>query len=133
MNGVFPDIWKIAKITPTFKSGAKKDVNNYRPTSVISVSQGSWRIAHDQLYEFLRANKVITTSQSAFQKLYSTVTSLISSSDSWYENIDHKQLNLMSFRSKNSIRYRRSQNHDQKTDGVWHQRDPRKLVQILSA
>ena len=49
--------------------------------------------AHDQLYEFLRANKVITTSQSAFQKLYSTVTSLISSTDSWYENIDHKQLN----------------------------------------
>ena len=36
-NGVFPDIWKISRITPTFKSGAKNDVNNYRPVSVISV------------------------------------------------------------------------------------------------
>ena len=67
MNGVFPDIWNIARITPTFKSSAKKDVNNYRPISIISVfSRILERIAHDQLYEFLRANKVITTSQSAF-------------------------------------------------------------------
>ena len=53
MNGVFPDIWKIARIIPTFKSGAKKDVNNYRPISVISVfSRILERIAHGQLYEF---------------------------------------------------------------------------------
>ena len=77
-NGVFPDIWKIARITPIFKSGAKNDVNNYRPISVISVfSRILERIVHDQLYEFLKANKIITSNQSAFQKLYSTVTSLI--------------------------------------------------------
>ena len=27
-NRVFPDIWKIARITPTFISGANNDVNN---------------------------------------------------------------------------------------------------------
>ena len=92
-NGVFPDIWKIARITLIFKSGAKNDVNSYRPISVISVfSRILERIVHDQLYEFLRANKVITSNQSAFQKLYSTVTSLICSKDYWYENIDHKHL-----------------------------------------
>ena len=49
-NGVFPDIWKIARITPIFKSGAKNDVNNYRPISVISVfSRILERIVHDQL------------------------------------------------------------------------------------
>ena len=42
-NTVFPDIWKIDRNTPTFNSGAKKDVNNYRTISVISFSQGSWR------------------------------------------------------------------------------------------
>ena len=36
-NGVFPDIWKISRTTPTLKSGAKNDFNNYRPISVISV------------------------------------------------------------------------------------------------
>ena len=97
-NGVFPDIWKIARITPIFKSGAKNDVNNYRPISVISVfSRILERIVHDQLYEFLKANKIITSNQSAFQNLYSTVTSLICSTDYWYENIDHKKLNLTIF------------------------------------
>ena len=70
----------------------------YRPNSVISVfSRILEKVVHDQLYEFLRANKVITRNQSAFQKLYSTVTSLICGTDSWYENIDHKNLNLTIF------------------------------------
>ena len=98
MGGVFPDIWKIARVTPIFKSGAMKDVNNYRPISVISVfSRILERIVHDQLFDFLAAKKVITRNQSAFQKLYSTVTSLICSTDSWYENIDCKKLNLTIF------------------------------------
>ena len=91
MNGVFPDIWKIARITPIFKSDAKKDMNNYRPISVTSVfSRILEIIVHDQLYEFLRANKVITKNQAACQKLYSTVTSLICGTDSWYYNLDNK-------------------------------------------
>ena len=91
-NGVFPDIWKIARITFTFKSDAKNGVNNYRPISSISVfSRILERIVHDQLYEFLRTNRVITRNQSAFQKLYSMVTSLICSTDSWYKNIDQKK------------------------------------------
>ena len=85
-NGVFPDTWKISRITPTFKSGAINDVNNYRPISVISVfSTLLESIFHDQLYEFLRANKIITRNSKnfiAFQKLYLTVTSLICSTDS---------------------------------------------------
>ena len=69
-NRVFPDIW---------------------PISVISVfSRILERIVHDQLNEFLRVNKVITRNQSAFQELYSAVTSLICSTDCWYENIDRK-------------------------------------------
>ena len=55
------------------------------------------RIMHDQVYERLKANKVLTMSQSAFQELCSTITSLIDSSEYWYENIDHKQLNLAIF------------------------------------
>ena len=34
---MFPDDWKCAKITPIFKQGARNEMNNYRPISVISV------------------------------------------------------------------------------------------------
>ncbi len=33
IHGIFPDIWKLAKVTPISKSGSKSD--NYRPISVI--------------------------------------------------------------------------------------------------
>ena len=55
------------------------------------------RIVHDQVYEYLKENRILTTSQAAFQKLCSTITSLIDSTDYWYENIDHKKLNLSIF------------------------------------
>ena len=97
-KGIFPDVWKLARVTLIFKSGSKSEANNYRPISVISVfSRILERIVHDQVYEYLKVNKVLTMSQSAFQKLCSTITSLIDSTDYWYENIDHKQLNLAIF------------------------------------
>ena len=36
-TGIFPDDWKIAKISPVFKEGNKTDCGNYRPISVIPV------------------------------------------------------------------------------------------------
>ena len=66
-KGIFPDVWKLARVTPIFKSGSKSEANNYRPISVISVfSRILERIVHDQVYEYLKANKVLTMSQSAF-------------------------------------------------------------------
>ena len=51
-HGTFPDIWKLAKVTPIFKSGSKSDANNYRPISVISLfSRILERFVHDQMYD----------------------------------------------------------------------------------
>ena len=37
-NGfVFPEIWKVAKVTPIFKSVSGSGANNFRPISVVSV------------------------------------------------------------------------------------------------
>ena len=97
-NAVFPDIWKKAMVTPIFKAGLKTNVNNYRPISVISVfSRMLERLLHDQLFDFLSMNKQLTSNHAAFRKLYSTVTSLISSTDYWYENKDYSQVNLAIF------------------------------------
>ena len=84
-KGVFPDIWKVAKVTPIFKSGSSSDTNNYRPISVVSVVPRILkRMVHNQIYEHLKATKAITISQSAFQKCCSTIKSLIYSTDKWY-------------------------------------------------
>ena len=49
---------------------------------------------HDQILNFILENNVLTKDQSAFRKLHSTITSLIGTTDYWYEIIDSKKLNL---------------------------------------
>ena len=81
-NGIFPDLWKIAKVAAIFKSGKRCDSNNYRPISVLSIfSRVLEKIVHDQLHEFLKVNGILTNNQYAFRKLYSTIMSLINSTE----------------------------------------------------
>ena len=77
-NGVFPDLMKLAKVIPIFKSGSKLLVTNYRPISLLSVfSKIFEKLAHQQLYDFLESQSVIYESQFGFQKGRSTLHSLI--------------------------------------------------------
>ena len=34
-SGIFPSVWQNAKVKPLHKSGAKDEVNNYRPISIL--------------------------------------------------------------------------------------------------
>ena len=52
---------------------------------------------HDQLHEFLKANGILTNNQYAFRKLYSTIMSLINSTEHWLENADNRKLNMTVF------------------------------------
>ena len=97
-KGLVPNVWKLAKITPIFKSGARNEKNNNRPISVLSVFTKLFeKIVHDQLSDFLFSNRILSMSQFAYRKLHSTITSLISVSDYWYENIDKNNLNFALF------------------------------------
>ena len=97
-KGIFPNIWKIAKVSPIFKSGQKTDLCNYRPISVLSVfSKLLERIVHDQVISFMKVNAHFTKSQHAFQKLHSTLTSLINVTDSWFSNVNRHEVNASVF------------------------------------
>ena len=53
LSGIFPNDWKCARVTPSFKQREASDLNNYRPISVISVIAKVFeRIVYDQCIIF---------------------------------------------------------------------------------
>ena len=53
------------------------------------------KIVHDQIFEFLQP--MFTKNQAAFRKLYSTITSLMNCTDSWYANMNRTEVHLAIF------------------------------------
>jgi hypothetical protein len=76
VEGVFPELWKTARITPIFKSGDKSNVSNYRPISLLS-SMG--KIFEKLVYErlFNHISPFLCDSQHGFISGKSTGTNLV--------------------------------------------------------
>ena len=56
MSGTFPDILKIGKITPVFKKGDPKLLDNYRPVSIIPILGKIFeKVIYRRLYDFFIA------------------------------------------------------------------------------
>ena len=72
-QGIFPDSLKIAKVIPTFKPGAKDNVSNYRPISILPVfSKVLERIMYNRVYNNLDSKGLLFEKQFGFQKNNST-------------------------------------------------------------
>ena len=90
--------WKIAKVTPLFKKGSKRELGNYRPISVLSlVSKVFEKIIYYQLYDYLQDNSLLNTYQSGFLSMHSTTTALLETTNNWSINIDNGLLNGVLF------------------------------------
>ena len=51
IQGIYPDDWKIAKVIPVFRNGARNDLNNYHSISIVSaVAKIFSKLVHDQFY-----------------------------------------------------------------------------------
>ena len=98
ITGIYPTEWKMARVTPVFKKGEKSDLNNYRPISVIPVvSKVFEKIVYDQLYQYLNDNQLLSSCQSGFRSLHSTLTAFLEATNNWSVNIDNGFLNGVVF------------------------------------
>ena len=96
--GIFPLEWKPAGVTPVFKKSKMNNPCNYRPIPVIpTVAKIFEQIAYDQLYNYLNENNLLTSCQSGFRSLHSTLTALIKTTNNWSVNIDDGLLNGVVF------------------------------------
>ena len=97
-KGVFPQDFKVAKVTPLFKSGSRDQVGNYRPISVLPiVAKVFEKEVHKQLYKYLTDNNLLHPSQHGFRRKRSTQTALIKVVDNWLTNIDKGQVTAVVF------------------------------------
>ena len=72
-TGIFPDSFKISKITPLFKKGDVSLLSNYRPISLLpTVSKNFERILYNQLYEYFNSNNLLPEQQYGFRTNHST-------------------------------------------------------------
>jgi len=73
LSGEFPEIFKISKVTPLFKSGSISELGNYRPIAVIPpFSKVLERLVHDQLVSYLEKECLLHNFQFGFRTGYYT-------------------------------------------------------------
>jgi len=88
-TSLYPDIWKIANITPVFKKGDKQLIENYRPISLLPIcGKVLEKIIFNRLYNFLHANSLLTENQSGFRPGDSTTNQLLYFIDEIHQAFD---------------------------------------------
>ena len=72
--GIFPDVLKIGKVTPIYKSkGNKQYFDNYRPISILPIFGKIFeKIMYTRIYNFLISNNLMYSKQFGFRKGHST-------------------------------------------------------------
>jgi hypothetical protein len=78
-SGRFPNIYKIAKVIPIYKSGLKSSISNFRPISLLSVfSKIIEKSVKIQLTNYLESLSLIASNQYGFKTDKSTSDALFS-------------------------------------------------------
>ena len=94
----YPDDFKVAKVTPIFKTGDEDDVNNYRPISIIpTIARVYEKLICSQLYQYFVNNKLLSNQQFGFRSLHKTALALSKATNQWLLNLDKGCMNSVVF------------------------------------
>ena len=96
-TGIFPDELKIAKVTPIYKTGDKRLLNNHRPISVLpALSKIIEKLMYNRLYDFVNRS-ILTNAQYGFRRGRSTELALTSFTKDILEAFDRRHYSLSIF------------------------------------
>ena len=91
--GKYPDIFKLAKVTPLVKGGDKQDRENYRPISVLpQLDHVFEKIIKSRLTTFLNNVNFFTKFQFGFRKGHSTSHGIAHLNEKILESLQKKQV-----------------------------------------
>ena len=89
-TGIFPDKFKIAKITPLIKKANILDIDNFRPISLLaSVSKVVEKCVFSQLYTYFENNKLLYGSQYGYRGKHSTELACLELVDKVMHHLDN--------------------------------------------
>ena len=90
--------WKLAKVSPIYKTRERIDPNKYRPIPVLStIARIFEKVIYEQLYDYLSRKNISDPRQSEFRSLHSTVTALLDLINQWCFNIERGLINGVMF------------------------------------
>ena len=93
--GLFPDSFKIAKVIPVFKTGDKKDTNNYRPISLLpAFSKILEKIVYKRVMGFILKHNLIYPEQYGFLHGRSTEHAILDIVHRIVASIERKQITI---------------------------------------
>ena len=99
----FPDLRKIARVTPIYKEGDKTEESNYRPILLLPViSRLFEKLAFDRLCWHMKKNNLFSPDQPGFL-CNSALTCLFKNTGDWYSRLDLGQLVELAFTNLKSF------------------------------
>ena len=94
-NGIVPSEIKLAKVLPIHKQGAKNEINNYRPISILPFfSKLFERVMYDRLLSYIKHKDILYPFQHGFQPGHSTSMSLIDIQDKITKAMDNNEYSI---------------------------------------
>ena len=88
--GIFPDIFKISRVTPVDKGGNDLDPSNYCPISTLSaLTQIFEKLICEQLVNYLERRSILYQYQFGFRKGHSTAQAIAEIADNLRKSIDN--------------------------------------------
>ena len=88
-SGIYPDKFKISKVTPLHKKDDRTAISNYRPISLLpTMSKIIERVIHSQLYAYFNENNLITEQQYGFRPRHSTELAALKLTDAIMYELD---------------------------------------------